>query len=93
MNRDHIHPYFPQTIPDLWVIESSVSVSQKMLFRIPKFPVLEVLKYSLSDNVHESCDFPTVGENFCRGRTEGRLSLVGAPGKLIISHSVRQIFF
>ena len=40
MNRDHIYPYFPRTVPVLWVLESSVSVSRKIRFRIPNVPAV-----------------------------------------------------
>jgi hypothetical protein len=90
---DHIHPYFPRNVPVLWVIESSVSVSQIFGLGSQMSLLLDVLKYSLADNAHEGYVFPMVEENICKDRTECRLRHVGAPGRLVIGQSARRIFF
>jgi hypothetical protein len=79
MNRDYIHPYFPLTV--------TFYGFQKALSRCPEnfgsgfqmSLVLQVLKYDISDNAHESFDFPTVGENIYRSNTEGRPESRGCP--------------
>ena len=72
-------PTFPGTVPDLWVLKSSVPSSCKIPLRTQNilgyFQVINTRHFFLI--AYEHFDFPTEGENICRGRTAINQPLTG----------------